>query len=46
MHALFADEALQLVRTAGVSEVWSTDCIAHSTNTVSMASAIAAALTH
>ena len=45
-HALFADEALQLVRTAGVSEVWSTDCIAHSTNTVSMASAIAAALTH
>jgi ribose-phosphate pyrophosphokinase len=45
-HALFADEALQLVKTAGVSEVWSTDCIAHSTNTVSMASAIAAALTH
>ena len=43
-HALFADDALDLIQTAGVSEVWSTDCIPHSTNAVSMASAIAAAL--
>lgn len=45
-HALFADEALPLVTSAGIGEVWSTDCIAHSTNAVSMAGAIAAALTH
>jgi ribose-phosphate pyrophosphokinase len=45
-HALFADDALALIRTAGVSEVWSTDCIPHSTNTVSMASAIANVLTN
>ena len=44
-HALFADDALELIHTAGVSEVWSTDCIPHSTNAVSMAPAIAAALT-
>ncbi|MEY4736826.1 MAG: ribose-phosphate diphosphokinase [Pseudomonadota bacterium] len=44
-HALFADDALDLIQTAGVSEVWSTDCIPHSTNAVSMAPAIAAALT-
>ncbi len=44
-HALFADDALNLIQTAGVSEVWSTDCIPHSTNAVSMAPAIAAALT-
>ena len=43
-HALFADDALTLIRTAGVSEVWSTDCIPHPTNTVSMAIAIAGAL--
>jgi ribose-phosphate pyrophosphokinase len=45
-HALFADGALQLIKTAGVGEVWSTDCITHSTNAVSMAPAIAAALKH
>lgn len=43
-HALFADDALALVHAAGVRHVWSTDCIAHSTNVVSMASAIAASL--
>jgi ribose-phosphate pyrophosphokinase len=43
-HALFADDALNLIQTAGVSEVWSTDCIPHSTNAVSMAPAIASAL--
>jgi len=44
-HALFADDALQLLRDAGIGHVWSTDCIAHPSNAVSMAAAIAAALT-
>jgi ribose-phosphate pyrophosphokinase len=44
-HALFADDALALIRTAGVTDVWSTDCIPHATNTVSMAGAIAESLT-
>jgi len=43
-HALFADDAVQLIKTAGVGQVWSTDCIAHPTNAVSMAPAIANAL--
>lgn len=43
-HALFADDAVQLIKTAGVGRVWSTDCIAHPTNAVSMAPAIAEAL--
>lgn len=43
-HALFADDAVQLIKTAGVGQVWSTDCIAHPTNAVSMAPAIADAL--
>lgn len=43
-HALFAGDALQVIRAAGVTEIWSTDCIAHPSNAVSMTSAIAAAL--
>lgn len=43
-HALFADEALQLILAAGVNDVWSTDCIEHPSNAVSMATAIAEAL--
>jgi ribose-phosphate pyrophosphokinase len=43
-HALFADDAMQVIRDAGVGRVWSTDCIAHPSNAVSMAPAIAAAL--
>ena len=44
-HALFAGDALQVMRNAGVGEVWSTDCIAHPSNAVSMAAPIADALT-
>lgn len=44
-HALFAQDALQIIRDAGVREVWSTDCIAHPTNAVQMAPALAEALT-
>jgi len=43
-HALFAGDALQLLHEAGIGHVWSTDCIAHPSNAVSMAPAIAAAL--
>jgi ribose-phosphate pyrophosphokinase len=44
-HALFAEGALALVKDAGVGEVWSTDCIAHESNAVSMVPALARALT-
>ena len=40
-HALFAGDALQIILQAGVGEVWSTDCIAHPSNAVSMANSIA-----
>lgn len=44
-HALFADDAVNLIKDAGVSNIWSTDCIPHPSNAVSMAPFIAAALT-
>lgn len=43
-HALFAGNALQLILDAGVGDVWSTDCIQHPSNAVSMAAPIAEAL--
>ncbi|HRP95976.1 MAG TPA: hypothetical protein PL143_06970 [Rhodocyclaceae bacterium] len=43
-HALFAGDALALIRAAGVREVWSTDAIAHPSNAVSVAPLIAQAL--
>lgn len=43
-HALFSGDALQVMQDAGVNEVWSTDCVAHPSNVVSMAGTIAEAL--
>lgn len=43
-HALFVNDALEVIRRAGVGEIWSTDCIEHPTNAVSVAPLIAAAL--
>lgn len=43
-HALFAGDALQVIQQAGVGHVWSTDCITHPSNAVSMASSIAESL--
>lgn len=43
-HALFADGALQIMAAAGIGEVWSTDCIAHASNAINMAPALAEAL--
>ena len=42
-HALFMGSALELVKRAGVSEVWSTDCIDHPSNAISMLPAMAGA---
>ena len=43
-HALFAGDAVQHLRKAGVTDLWSTDCIAHPSNAVFMADALAGAL--
>jgi ribose-phosphate pyrophosphokinase len=43
-HALFASGAVDQIRAAGVGEIWSTDCIAHPTNAVSVVPAVAAVL--
>ena len=43
-HALFAGDALAVIKAAGVGEVWSTDCIAHPSNAIAMAPMLAGAL--
>jgi ribose-phosphate pyrophosphokinase len=43
-HALFAGDALAVMQAAGIGRVWSTDCIAHPSNAISMAPLLAAAL--
>ncbi len=43
-HALFEQGAVAALLKAGVGEIWSTDCVRHPSNAVSMASAIAGAL--
>jgi ribose-phosphate pyrophosphokinase len=43
-HALFVDDAIALLRDAGVRHVWSSDSVAHPSNAVSVAPLLAAAL--
>ncbi len=43
-HALFIGNALATVHGAGVRHVWSTDCVTHSTNVVSVVPMLAQAL--
>lgn len=43
-HALFAEGAVALIREAGVDRIWSTDCIPHESNAVSIVPAVAARL--
>ena len=43
-HALFIGDALELVRAAGVRHVWSTDCVQHPSNAISVVPLLAAAL--
>lgn len=40
-HALFANDALDVIRAAGVRHIWSTDCIPHESNAIHMASWLA-----
>lgn len=44
-HALFAEDALQVIQATGAGEIWSTDCVQHPSNAVSMASPLAEAMT-
>jgi len=43
-HALFAEDALDVVKAAGVREVWSTDSVTHPSNAVSVAPMLARAM--
>jgi len=43
-HALFAGDALDLLRGAGVRGVWSTDAIPHETNRIRLAPLLAQAV--
>ena len=43
-HALFVGDAVAQVRAAGVRHVWSTDCVPHESNVVSVVPLLAAAL--
>ena len=43
-HALFAQDAIQKIRRAGVQEIWSTDSIPHASNVIYLASCLADAI--
>ena len=43
-HALFAGDAIDRVQAAGARQVWSTDCIPHPSNAVSIVPAVAQVL--
>lgn len=43
-HALFAQDAMQVLQSAGVRHVWSTDCVAHPSNCISVDTLIANAI--
>ncbi len=43
-HGLFVGDALDDLRTAGIGRVWSTDCVPHATNAISVVPLMAQAL--
>ncbi len=43
-HALFAGDAIERVKAAGARQVWSTDCIPHPSNAVSIVPAVVGVL--
>ncbi len=43
-HALFVGDAWEQVRAAGIRQVWSSDCVPHASNAVSVVPLLAAAL--
>jgi ribose-phosphate pyrophosphokinase len=45
-HALFAAGAMEVIKAAGIREVWSTDCVTHSSNAVSITNVLATALVY
>jgi ribose-phosphate pyrophosphokinase len=45
IHALFSEDAVQLIQASGVDRIWSTDSVVHRSNCVSIAGLIADALT-
>jgi ribose-phosphate pyrophosphokinase len=43
-HGLFIGDAIEQIRAAGVRQVWSTDCVPHASNAVSVVPLLATAL--
>jgi len=43
-HGLFVDDAVAQIRAAGVRHIWSTDCVPHASNVVSVVPLLAQAL--
>ena len=43
-HALFVGDALEQVRAAGVRHVWSSDCVPHASNVITVVPLLAAAM--
>lgn len=44
-HAIFAEDAEAVLRSAGISHIWSSDSILHSSNTIELCGILAAAVT-
>jgi ribose-phosphate pyrophosphokinase len=44
VHALFGDDIGRQLRASGITNIWSTDSVVHTTNAISLASLIAASL--
>ena len=45
-HALFVDDAVAQLQAAGVGRIWSTDCVPHASNAITVVPLLAAALQH
>ncbi|MBP7131290.1 MAG: ribose-phosphate pyrophosphokinase [Aquabacterium sp.] len=45
-HALFAADALDVIRAAGIEHIWSTDSVIHNSNAVSLAPLMADSVQH
>lgn len=44
VHALFGDDVGRQLRASGITNIWSTDSVVHTTNAISLAPLIAASL--
>jgi len=43
-HALFVGDALAELRAVGIGRIWSTDCVPHASNSISVVPLLAQAL--